>query len=167
MESRWWQTVLRMLACETKRFDLVTPRRRAECVQLLRENINPEWTLFGPHVISGRVEEATFNLRKRSAYNIQLQTIVCGEFVEESRQTRLACLSGPHRVFLGLHIVPLVAATLFAGAFTLVAIGSLISRGPLAGTVPLLGLTISFLVLVLASRWSASNASSRETRSAF
>src|SRR5438270_444802 len=104
MKSDWWQTLLRALACETHRFDLASPRRRDDCVRLLRENIDDEWKIFGSRPVMGRVGDATFSLRKRIFYSNAFQTNVRGELVEESRQTQLRCLSAsyPFVIWFGL-----------------------------------------------------------------
>jgi hypothetical protein len=148
MGGDWWQGFLRALRCDTRHFDLVSPRRREECVRLLRDSTNREWTILGSRRVMGDVTDTAFSLRRRIFYHNPLQTIVRGELLEESRATRLPCSSAPPQFALWFNLVCL-------GGVVPIMIASI--RDSLAGLgVPLL-MCVFFVALIRFCRFLARN----------
>jgi len=95
--------LLRALGLETIAVELVSPLRRNECVQRLRDHVDAGFGISGMRPVMGNVGETSFLLRQRTGYRNSFATVLRGTFEEETRRTRLHCRLSVHplvRVFM-------------------------------------------------------------------
>jgi hypothetical protein len=78
------------------RITLLSPLTREECVRRLREQVDPDGTIFGKKPVIGRVRETSLRLRKRIRGRNSFQTFLTAKMAEESGKTRFDCRFGMH-----------------------------------------------------------------------
>src|SRR5689334_12678733 len=88
--------LLRALGLETIVVELVSPLRRAECVERLRDHVDAGFGFSGMRPIMGNVGDTSFMLRQRTGYRNSFATVLRGTLEEESRRTRVHCRLGVH-----------------------------------------------------------------------
>jgi hypothetical protein len=130
--ATWLMAIPRTFGFGTSRVELVSPLPREECVRRLRDLVDGSFTLFGARPLVGRVEEASFNFRKRIGYRNAFQTVTRGTLEQESGQTRLRCRFGLPPFVTGFLIFWCGLVTLFGGAGAVSAIVR-----PLSGAQPI------------------------------
>jgi hypothetical protein len=114
MAAAWLTTIARAFGFDSSRVDFASPLRREECVRRLRGVVDGPWTIVRTHPLMGRVEETSFELRKRINGRNSFQTIARGIFEEESRQTVLRCQFGV-RPSVGVFLTAWLAVVVLLG----------------------------------------------------
>jgi hypothetical protein len=112
--------------------ELVSPLRREQCVERLRQSVGSPWMLFSTAYLVGYVREDAMTLRRKIRYRNSFQTILRARLRDDPQGTRISCRFGVNQfvfVFMSIWFAVVVAAT---GGVFVTALADLIHGGTLA-----------------------------------
>ena len=139
------------------RVTLISPLTREECVRRLREQVDPDGTIFGKNPVIGRVRETSLRLRKRIRGKNSFQTFLTARVIQDGGKTRFDCRFGMHPIVIAF-MAFWFGAVLAIGAGAIVEVSGIAAALSIAEPMVLMGpLTmVAFgIVLVTLGRHSS------------